>query len=74
MTTTLTVAGAAVFTVAEPDACALCGIPQRHHGWRYHGTGSLSRYVTPNDRLRLARMKLRRQERQFITAWQPSLW
>lgn len=50
--------------VAEPNACALCGIPQREHGQRFHAGGNTRTYVMPDDATRLARMKLRHEQRK----------
>jgi hypothetical protein len=52
--------------IAEPNACALCAIPERQHVQHYFGQhlgDNPTTYVAPDDATRLARMRARRAAR-----------
>ncbi len=57
--------------VADPNACALCGWPERGHAQWYFGPhldpDNPKTYVAPDNALRLARMKERRRLRRSTT-------
>jgi len=53
--------------IAEPNACALCAIPERQHVQHYFGqhlNDDRKGWVAPDDQTRLARMRARRAQRQ----------
>lgn len=52
-------------TVAAPDSCALCGVPEWLHVQHYFGrhlAGTPTGFVAPDDETRLARMRARQEE------------
>lgn len=53
----------------EPGGCALCGVPERGHGQRWHPHAGFEPYVAPSNALRLDRMYARRAKRLGLPVW-----
>lgn len=50
--------------LVQPNACAVCDWPQRHHYQLWHADAGYHGWQEPSDQLRLARM-LRAREARF---------